>query len=46
MTAATSTLTPTSLTSSDLSRGRLFLEQTRDGLIGSTKNDPARAVDI
>jgi DinB superfamily len=37
MTAATSTLTPTSLTSSDLSRGRLFLEQTRDGLIGSTK---------
>ncbi|HEX4807479.1 MAG TPA: hypothetical protein VH325_01030 [Bryobacteraceae bacterium] len=35
MTARTSTLTPTGLTSADQSQGRLFLEQTRDGLTGS-----------
>lgn len=35
MTATTSTLTPTGLTSADLSQGRLFLEQTRDCLTGS-----------
>jgi hypothetical protein len=37
MTATTSTLTPTGLTSADLSQGRFFLEQTRDGLTGSAK---------
>jgi len=37
MTATTSTLTPAGLTTADLSQGRLFLEQTRDGLTGSAK---------
>lgn len=37
MTATTSTLTPMGLTSADLSRGRLFLAQTRVGLTGSAR---------
>jgi hypothetical protein len=37
MTATTSTLSPTGLTSADLSQGRLFLQQTRDGLTGSAR---------
>jgi hypothetical protein len=37
MTATTLTLSPTGLTSADLSQGRLFLQQTRDGLIGSAR---------
>lgn len=37
MNAASSVATPPALPVSDLDQGRLFLEQTRDGLAGATK---------
>jgi hypothetical protein len=37
MTAAFPTLSPAGLNSEDLTKGRLFLRQTRDGLVGSVR---------